>query len=70
MKKDGYADITPIQARQIGLVSSIIDGNIPPDGIEDGWQVWHFATNENREPVKKEPIRIKEEPKFIRKYYK
>lgn len=72
MNKNGYADITEIQGRQIALVHKIIDENPAPDRVEDGWQVWEFGRNENREPVSKEPIRIIEKPemKFKRRYYK
>ena len=58
MKQDGYADITPIQGKQIAIVHKILDQNPAPHRIEDGWQVWNF----NEETSEKEPIRILERP--------
>lgn len=69
LPKSGAA-LTAALQRQIALVHRIVDGGIQPDSIEDGWEVWHFTENVNSEPVKKEPIKIREEPKFKRRYKK
>lgn len=72
MNKNGYTDITTIQGRQIALVHKILDENPAPDRVVDGWQIWEFGRNENREPISKEPIRIIEKPdrQFKRRYKK
>jgi len=49
--KQGYADITKMQGIQIALVQRILDEKIPPHKLSDGWQIWEFGTNENREPA-------------------
>lgn len=69
MSKNGYADITEIQGRQIALVHKIIDKGIQPDSIKDGWQCF---TIERKAQVSKEPIRIIEKPdrQFKRRYKK
>lgn len=66
MNKNGYADITKVQGRQIALVHKIIDEGLKPHRMVDGWQVWEFNQSE------KEPIRIAEKPvrQFPRRYKK
>lgn len=68
MNKDGYADITPTQGKQIALVHKILDENPEPHRIDDGWQCWNFEGMEDS----KEPIRILERPvrQFPRRYKK
>ena len=58
MKQNEYADITPIQGKQIALVHKIINENPAPHRTEDGWQVWNFEDREESN----EPIRILERP--------
>lgn len=69
MNKDGYADITPTQGKQIALVHKIIDDNIQPDSVKDGWQCFNI---QNKVEGENEPIRIFEKPErqFKRRYKK
>lgn len=66
---NGYADITELQGRQIALVHMIMDENIQPDSVKDGWECF---TIEKKVQVSNEPIRIIEKPErqFKRRYKK